>query len=234
MAEFRKLAQSPNRPALMNAYVQKFATDTARSDFAWVLGYPGGVLPFSLSPSNDAEGKLRRAIQIEMAEAEVRLFLEQPEKRTRYCHLVVWSRVFAPNNLPKRRRDLQKGIRGQDYWYHARNFVVLAELTSRQDLLKDAAPENLAGKATEWDEWLSTEGWRLRFDETACKWKIADSLDRPDDEISQDFQQFGVLSPDIPPRLPFPDWSDEAPIPGLVLNAAWLLVDDPVTKVKKE
>lgn len=108
--------------------------------------------------------KKLRELQLTVSKVQVEMFLRDPELFDRYYNFLIWSRQFLGTRhshwaaFGPKIGDLEKGFDRSDetgdYWWHARNFMLVAHASSRDDLLKGADPSGLVGRFDEWHAWV--------------------------------------------------------------------------------
>jgi len=216
------------------AFAKRFGTRGDLEDYFWLAADPDSTLVFVRKGprSKDLLKGQPREMQLRIAEAQTRLFLEKPELLARYWHGLMWSRAVCERDgrfsrIPFLAGEVnrawieEKGDRKANeeiYWWHARYFVILAHATSRDDLLKDADPEKLQIRFAKWFEWYSAHWPMLQPDKTVLRWELPSN---PREHILRE------EPPSIqPPSTPFPKWKGFVPVPNTVdVRRQW--VPDP-------
>jgi hypothetical protein len=99
-----------------------------------------------------------------------------------------------------------------EYWWYARNFVVYAHATGRDDLLHDVKPEKLHARYIKWIHWIASNGPYLRASQSESRWY----LDEGEKKRQEEYMPFVSRSrlPELikQPRNPFPDWTGPPPL----------------------
>lgn len=146
---------------------------------------PRGVLPLD-------EAEIRR-IRMAVCRYQTELFVRQPNELLRYTHAVFWFRALRADD-PHITEVVIDGIvaamsshANDDYWWAARNFLVLACATERMDLIAGTPADSLRQSFEQWHRW-----WRMRAPVLQGR-----AWARP---------QFVTC-----PSVPFPDWTGDVP-----------------------
>jgi hypothetical protein len=224
--EAKTLFSKDHRAARIKFFVDQFGKHGGETDFRWVLTDLWCALPArgGFLPSNEQVSLEDRDRFLVFAEAHVRRLLADPKLLDRYYRFVVWSQVYfgkvGPHGdslTPVRwsivREQFQKHKEPPDYWWLARDVLLLAAATGQTDLLKDAKPEELRGVFEKIDAWIAENEKYLVADEKEPRWKVskpARTLRIPRKSA------WPVLAP---PERPFDDWPKELSAP----DATWLL-----------
>lgn len=152
-----------------------------------------------------------RAIQNLVSKIQVEMFLENPNALERYYDALIWSHQFLRYGENEWRSLISKFVGldefwcrfdggDADYWWYAREFVLLAHATGRDDLLRDVDPTDLYSRYEKWDEWMDTNiwgeaGWTRLFPHSEKPiWVERDSILAQGRPLVRE------------PVLPFPDW----------------------------
>ncbi|UCG48790.1 MAG: hypothetical protein JSU94_03230, partial [Phycisphaerales bacterium] len=141
---------------------------------------------------------------------QVRMFLKDPDLLERYYNVVIWSEVFLKDHGPMEMGQWWSLLRklgldwdsmdGDDYWWYAREFVLLAHATGRDDLLRDGDSMELYEACEKWRAWMWTNIWKdtswTRF------------FPHPDKPIWVERDSLLAVGRGLvkKPSLPFPDW----------------------------
>lgn len=173
---------------------------------------PGAATLGDPSPHSDWRARVIDAQTI-VARVQVDMFLRDPKLLHRYYQALMWSRqCFYPGlalgyKLTSLEKHFDDEIDG-DYWWHARDFVIVAHATGRDDLLKGAAPNDLYSRFVEWRRWVDKNYEYLVPDHEKLIWVVGKYPN-------------GVFGPEPlkPPKLPFPDWKSGIRPPD------WRLID---------
>lgn len=150
-------------------YVGQFGKHGADADIRWMLADPDAfiatahAIPSGL-PSKERQDSYRLALGVLhvdglAAEALVKRFLKEPAIVPRYYRAVVWfgqllddkARYgYAIGKLTQHFQDSQ----GPPFWLFARQFILLAHATGRDDLWLGKKPEDLKPAFVEWRTWF--------------------------------------------------------------------------------
>jgi hypothetical protein len=155
-----------------------------------------------------------------ISELQVRRFLQEPDTLRRYWDATAWirtgfigredqSRVFVPFNAVMTARAFSEAPK-EEYWWWARNFVVLAYATGRDDLLKDVAADQLSDRCSTWFKWFKENLPYLRVGPHDRRWVLDETARK--NGFALDVEH---LLPNLPlPDVPFPDWKGPVPPPA--------------------
>jgi hypothetical protein len=109
-----------------------------------------------------------------VCEIQVRMFLNDPDLLERYYHAVIWSGVFIEHGGSMEMEewwslmqkvhgldwDARDSVPGDDYWWYAREFMLLAHATGRDDLLRDVDASELYSRYEKWGRWMRSNVWK--------------------------------------------------------------------------
>lgn len=224
----KSLLTQPNLDRKLALFVNRFGRDGPAADIRWVAVFPSATLPLRSRPvSKDNDRPVgdttARSLQMHLSELLTRRFVKEPKTLRRYWHIMAWRGAWFvgyPNNthpflvpsvaFPMTAGFTYRGItRGpkDEYWWWARNFVLLAHATGRDDLLKNADPAHLHKKAEQWYRWYTWNERFLRPDTKYPRW-IWDITAI----YNQSFWKNTLPEFEFP-NAPFPDWKGVPP-PG--------------------
>jgi len=182
------------------------------------------VLPGELRKALPSLARLEaryRQIRNFVAKTQVEMFLKRPDLLDRYYNVVVWSHQFLGSTLGQwwslmsKVSELAESWRPlyydaaaySDYWYYARDFMLVAHATGRDDLLQDVDGGELYQRYEKWDAWLQTNVWgetgwtRLVPHPEKPIWVERDSLLAKGRDLVKE------------PMFPFPDWDSNVSPP---------------------
>jgi hypothetical protein len=183
----------------------------ARNDFAWFLAAGPFVYgDMNLDPTDHIDGRphvnFARRVCLLTAKAQVEQFQKNPRALDRYCRLTIWhGRPLSDFGIQigKIRRGFVVG--SEDFYWHARNFMVYAYLTRQEEMLSEVKPWKLREAFDSWYQWLEQNGNRLTMAtrQTGTPvFRIGKALtDRPFDEL-----------PKVKLKDPFPQWKLPTPL----------------------
>jgi len=126
----KKLFEHNDRRFLLRAIVRRFGTDGPRADFAWLIAVGDLGVNFVGGRGMHHSGSIRSArlrdIQLEIAQAQVELFLEQPKLLERYVYMLHWGGWIdgGPRYAMVRRAVIER-MKSDEYWWRARDFLVV-------------------------------------------------------------------------------------------------------------
>lgn len=221
VVEFEKLVlKTPDLKASIEFLVNRFGEKGPEADLCWYLALEPYAAPkFNavkpIEGNTDRKAVLRRASFL-MAELQVRRFCRDHELLLRYQHVLSWRRLWLDGGSNGQNKFIigMNGVKERldkledDYWWHCRNFLVLAATTGRMDLVPSTYQDaKKCGDAMgKWLEWFEENGSYLRPEVLRPRW----SIDRELQRVGYGYVKFwtsGVLPPliyDAP--TPFPDW----------------------------
>lgn len=214
-ATFSKMVDGPNRRENLKYFVEQFGKHGPQADMRWLLARPGTTLSQSTGDDGGLYGvssvrsRKARDVQVLFAELQVRHILSDREALERYYHAVVWYgsffRFFAHNIGVMQQKFSEKP--DAEYWWYARNFVVFAHATGRDDLLRDVKPEKLHARYIKWIHWIASNGPYFRASQSESRWY----LDEGEKKRQEGYLPF-VSRSRLPklikqPSKPFPDWT---------------------------
>ena len=225
LREFYEFVKEGPPKAAFQEFVRQFGRHGPEADLRWLLAVRGvGCKPdFEIAPYSSEEfpgteypavPQVQRA-QLLMAELETRAFLKDPSLLRRHYHAVLWfGDFFDPQSLPDHvsttRTNLKQG--DDEYWWHARAFVLLAHATGRDDLVRDFDPDALQAPFDKWYAWFEKEGIYLRPSTSEPIW-VLDQGERKRQDAYLPFvlKPFTLPSLQVAPEGPLPDWKGPAP-----------------------
>ena len=201
-------------------FVAQFGKHGARADMRWLLTEPEVFLakhyisPAATIPSSkNAVGQKarKRLIQAQLTASEslVRLCLRDGQMLQRYYGALLWSQecfgaphmhwvTFSAKIGGLREHFKDKG--DVNYWWYARDFVLLAHATGRDDLLTDANPEDLLPRFKKWLPWVLQS--ELRLQPRGQKWVTIQGDIKWKGHVAMSLEQ---------PASPFADWDSHTP-----------------------
>jgi len=227
MKSFEEMLEDTDKREVLTYYVERFGKDGAQADMRWLVAYypvtMNNCQAGGLSPPRDNRSKRWREIQLLFAEIHVRHLLANPKILSRYYQAVVWKGKFIRAKegwimeVGNTERSFSKKS-DEEYWWYARNFVLMAHATGRDDLLQNVKPENLKGQFRKWQSWLKNEGVFLRPSSKYPRWE----LDEGEKRRKEGYLPYLFKSEKPPlliiPKYPFPDWKGPEPPPPSLLS----------------
>lgn len=145
----------------------------------------------------------------------VRQFLRDEERFHRYYVAVIWHRRLLEYPCLGHSVVVMRDALAKDnnplYWWYARNFLVLAHATGRDDLLSDVETDELRPRFDEWLKWFAKNGAFLRARTDYPGWHV----DEGEKRRQEGFIPF-LDDAQLPclvkfPECPFPDWEGPPP-----------------------
>ena len=222
---FRSLLRTPDRRTLIARFVRHFGTEGDEADFAWLVSFYGGMVDYaprftSVFPRKGEAELLAREAQLTIAETQTHMFLAKKDLLRRYSHVYLWCGALRGFMSTMCVAAMRKRIGSEEYWWYARNFLVMAHLTGRDDLLAGSKPEELEPVFWAWYRWYRRSGGYLRFDTEQKRW-LVDPSKRARMEVYVPFVQDLELPPYEPARYPFPNWKGRKPCSPKLLAELW-------------
>jgi len=232
--EFWRNCSEPDYKDRLKSLVRQFGTRGADADMKLCLMDPGTFLPRDyMEPAADmsknvsgqseeihqARKNRYREIQLLLSRFQAEIFLEDREILDRYYNMLIWSRMFLGSpeyhcpQLFGKTSALRKGFHeeSEDYWWYARDFILLAHATGRDDLLEGATTENLVERFEKWYTWvIDRMENRLKAHPKKPIWIVVPHVFREDSKKLRE------------PKLPFDDWDSKRspPSPLLIIHMA--------------
>jgi hypothetical protein len=203
---------------------------------------PEGISPGYRPAFERSTAKMRR-LRLAAAKALVERFVKDRALLRRYHGAVIWSRRFlldpAYHDLVARRKVAQlvaafKPHPDELFWWHAREFMLLAHATGREDLLDVAEPRELHGRFSLWKEWLTTNRFLIGAHRTKPVWIL--SRDRSLEELDPGRAgRVPTFPPLTEPAAPFPDWTGPLPPrPSILTDVAWVQFEQLLERTKAD
>jgi hypothetical protein len=215
-AAFWALCREPDLEKKLKYYVEQFGRHGPEADYMWMLANPGILtremvaMPEHWRGNHAEMERVVNRLRETIGRAQVELFLAKPEVMERFYYAAVAS-------LQLFKRGSDQGIalnwlaewtvgemeRGENYWLNARNFILLAHATGRDDLYRGKRPEDLAEPCAAWARWATDNeaGLHMVVDKRRLVWRF-------DPAVEYDAEDF----PSLPlPRTPLPDWKGPLP-----------------------
>jgi len=195
--------------AVIEAFVDKFGSKDSASDVRWLLCRPQSTMDFNgFYPVHSERHPTHRKQQLLVAEFQVRRFLKDQKAFERYYEFVVWTDwIFTPDVFGVSVDKTDKGFqRDGEYWWHARNFILFAHATGRDDLFKGVAPSDLQPRFVDWQKWLKSEGAFLREKRQGYGWTIDKEAKQNDDRYAPFVESSELPTLENRPATPFTPW----------------------------
>jgi hypothetical protein len=217
----QELIAAADQRASLKFYIDQFGKHGPQADFRWMVADVDTLLasPFvrprvaSEKPKEKEFGKR----QLLACELLVRKCLSDRSFLQRYYRAVIWSGLWLGTGK-KHAASMLSQIQGtrdgfkdhpEEYWWYARNFVLLAYATGREDILDRADAEKLQPRFVEWFEWFNSKDGEayLQADAEHFRWSIDKKRERNSEGVP----------PLQAPKEPFSDWKGpSAPDPRLL------------------
>jgi len=233
MSTFDEMMEGSGAAEKLGYFVDQFGVHGPQADMRWLLAAPGATLNRCGGPegglcSADSErGRKERRVRLLLAEFQVKAFLKDPEKLARYYQAVAWNDqllrpVVLSGQVYSVKRFFPNTPERPEYWWYARDFMVFAYATGRQDLLAGMKCTELQGQFLNWLEWFVKEdGPYLRPSVDGPYWYV----DEGEKRRQEGYVPF-IKKLDLPPLVkvpeyPFPDWKGPPPPHRFVSALAW-------------
>lgn len=222
---FDELAGDPDHDRMVEYFVDQFGRHGAQADLRWLIADPRMTLATCSAGSAYFRVPHLRAVQQKICEAVVRRCLDDPKFLRRYYVATVWSVMFLgkPVGLKQEAcfvsalRSTREGFKkrpAREYWWFARNFVLLVHATGRDDLLKRADPKDFKKELAEFENWFTVNKAYLRADPRYPRWIL--------DQKAKKKGGMPPGEPELPhislPEKPFADWKGPPPPPASFLD----------------
>ena len=157
---FRRMTEGTHLREKLKYYVEQFGKHGSQADMRWLLADPSATLTdgqgihAGLYSKSTARSRKAREIQLLIAEFQVRKMLSDRATFERYYQAVVWYGFLFHNDyfghtLSVMRQEFSEK-RNADHWWYARNFMMMAHATWRDDLLRVVKPEELNTAFMKW------------------------------------------------------------------------------------
>jgi len=214
---FGEITAKQDQQALCDI-LSEFGKHGASADFVILFSAPELNMPITrqtkIYPITEDEfgisGKDYEKLQLAACKCQVRNFIENPNLLSRYYMATVWNFPWKIRTnqgigaLAEATVDGFKEDNPEEYWWYARNALVLMEATRRTDLLNGAKPEDIKQRFSEWVSWFKNIAPYMVPNQNNLQWDISDV--RP-------LRSFSSIDP---PLKPFPDWEGESPTNEIV------------------
>ncbi len=222
--EFSMLSQGDRRLERISGFVEKFGKDGAESDFRWMLASlhrtipkNGAYSPLERNFAGDpVEGADFAEETLAFCEAQVKLLVEDPKLRERYYRFILWSGMyFGKGDVDTAtgvrygyvKGRLAKDRRPKDYWYLARDVVLLTHALGRSDLLTNADCRKMAEQFDRLDKWVNDNEQYFVVNKISHTWAVDGDAKMKGIPL-RGRNDWPVLTP---PNEPFPDWKGDSP-----------------------
>ncbi|VAX39247.1 hypothetical protein MNBD_PLANCTO02-909, partial [hydrothermal vent metagenome] len=213
-------------------YVDQFGKHGSQADMKWLYIARTFNLASTAKIPEQKDQPLDYRIYCLFAKHQVLQFTKDPALLKRFYEGTIWykpydgffgkdrhDKVFGHGALGLTVRvihERMKDIKKESYWGCARNFMLLAYATGREDLLKNIKPEKLYPQYVKWEKWMLKErnGAYLRASSKEPRW-VLDKGEKKRQEMYFPFlenEQMELPPLKIKPKYPFPDW--KGPKPG--------------------
>ncbi len=228
---FMELKHEPDMRPVLKYYVDQFGRHGPQADFRWAAAHHTIMLSacgrfpvysnfYKHYPVPPKVAFLSEAEEL-VCELIVRRCMKEPDFQRRYHHILLWDQGILGCDREDRissqdqtlsllaqalKEDFSERTRNH-YWWYARNVVILAYATGRDDLLRDSEPEGLAETSVRLTKWLYENYPYLRVDRREKRWKLDE-----DAKAKGEKWKGKTEMPLIPsPKAPSPDWKSPPP-----------------------
>jgi len=227
-ATFDEVYSDPDYKEIVEFYCAQFGRHGAQADMRWLLADARLTMPFGIPAAPAFErpsGSRVSELQQKTCELLVRRFFEDPELLRRYYVAILWSgelirdRPNQPHMFQIVVREVMRGLHErlrEEYWGHARNFLLVLHGTGRDDLLRTGNPEDLKRQAVEFRDWFEKNRPYLRPDPAYPRW-VLDEEAKENEDGRDELPRLIVF-----PTRPFPDWKGVAPPPRTAGGLPWI------------
>jgi len=179
--------ESPHYRQIFQYWLDRFcnAKSKPKADFRLLFSAPDLLMPLRGGPTNNARVKInskqlppseltRRRLAV--CRQEVVLLLHHPQCLRRYYHAVVWSGLLFPGGsanvglaLGRTIDETQHGFKRatkDEYWWWARNVIILLYATNRVDMLNGVEPNHLKMVFGKWVRWAKAHNYLFRAEQS--------------------------------------------------------------------
>lgn len=220
--KLRGLDRSEQKKAV-EYFVVQFGKHGAEADFRWFLSGLTFVYPDSTDYSRHPADLYEFGLIVD--EALTRRMIKEPELLDRFVYLTAWlDHLFNPLVFAIRVSTLRDGSGfpeeedgkpGSDYWSDAWRFLLMAHVTGRGDLARNADPEKLDDRFRVWLSWWLENGAYLEPVKDKPKWRLNERAKEAGQPLTPEFDRWGKMAPlQFVPKVPFPDWDKTVPPPN--------------------
>ena len=219
-------------------FAQQFGQSGTDADFRVLFAEPEVMVPQEYTKPVEsrhatnqalvAAAQLIRKAQLAAARAQVELFLDQPEQLHRYYQAALWCGLmfrgapFHHLKLVQKYTGLKNEFRplpDSDYWWYARDFMVLAYATCSEDLLGGATPGEMYERFLKWKERIEPHIYYVLPLPDGTRWGFDPQTALEERWTSQALRR---------PEQPFPTWDAKMPPPRGGLIEGLLLAYPPL------
>ncbi len=215
---FGKLTRDQNEAALCEA-ISAFGEYGPYADFILVYGASGINMPlhrdFRIIPitkdKHGISGQEYANLQVSACRCFVERLLENPDLLSRYYRAALWNeytRLVGSGGLRNWANETERGLKAGDpdeYWWYARNALVLMEATRKTSMLEDATPDDVGDRYLDWMNWFTERFDYLDPNPGDLHW---------DDSLLNKSNEFRWIKV---PSQPFPDWEGQSPSRNVIL-----------------
>jgi len=228
---FEELEGDPDYAQMVRYFVNQFGKYGAQADMRWLIADVRMTLPTTSVRAGYFRHPVRGPVQREVCRALVCRFLQDPQLLRRYYVATLWSGLFVrpEEKLPSgyRRQAFSfelvvlhacKGLAEappSEYWWYARNFLLVVHATGRDDLLKGADPTNLKKESAEFRRWFAQNKSYLRVDANYPRWILDEKAKEKGDALLKD----SYLPYIARPSQPFAHWTGPPPPPPWTMSS---------------
>jgi hypothetical protein len=185
--QFLTLLEHPNRKFMINRFVRKFGRHGPQADFAWAIALGEFGINFGagkgagLYQERNLQEAVYRAVQLEVAEAQMKYFLQNPALLERYCHFLYWGEWMDAGGKMYQtlKHPTMSRLASGEFWWRARDFLVL-KLVTDSPCPEGTTPNMLYDIAVRWNEVLSSVPPKYNADLPFPDWRGSDPIPGPD------------------------------------------------------
>lgn len=233
---FDHLEKASDRKHALEYFVDQFGRHGPHADIRWLMASGPITLPmsnsmprFAMSAEEHPQEAWMYDAQLYVSKLLAERCLADKDFLARYYWSVLWSEQYlGPDQLnylhrqelavPAAIDSVSDGFADRpaaEEYYFARNGILLFYATGRDDLLKQAKPEDIKRRFDPFEKWFWTNWPYLRLDPDCPRWILDKEAQRQGERWKGK-----TAIPFIPiPRKPLPDWQGDVPPPA----RSWLI-----------
>jgi hypothetical protein len=227
-ATFYSAVKAEDSEDFLKYYVAQFGRHGADADLRWVLAAsPASLVDRNTAPFGlDLKVAKYRFAELEISKELVARLMAEPNIRSRYWTLILYSKsllgdVANSADYGSRFGDAisitEKGFRGEnmdEYWFHARRFIMLAHATSWDESLITYRHNDLRDAFRAWKKWFNNNEEYFVANQTAHVWQVDDNMRLQNTKVNKNghLPQLELIT------KPFEDWvkNTKPPAPRLI------------------
>lgn len=211
---FAMVDQADDPEKVMKYFVDQFGKHGAQADMRWIFSGIMYTMPDWRYPPFGNQPEYVRGKQLKMAELITRRLLKDKEFMKRYHRAVLWHGDLFSKFMTRTINAAKKGLEKKDneeYWWYARNLVLIIHAFGQDKLLKDVKPEEINKLIPPFIKWYEENRPYIEVDEKLQIWKVNEEAKKAGNVLNKSRLK---TVPAIPsPETPFDDWGKDSPTP---------------------